>query len=413
MEPGRSESRRVKVRRRGYGSLRQNATRRAHAATLSGALLPLPPPSLVRVTVFDRHLARRLLMAYAGFVLVLIPVFIVLHYVEYVDDMLDGGAEMGQVFRVYYPNYVPEIVRLTSPLALFLAVVVVTGRLAQSNQVMALHSAGVSLGRLLRTYALVALAVTALLFYVGGWVVPPSQRIVTTFDERYLNDAQPDDGPGALYRQNAPGQFVSVERYERAESTAYRVTLLRYDGARLAARLDADQMRWAPDSASARAVWSLANGTERLVDSLGGERRLAFAERDTALNLLPRDLAQSARDADGMTVPEARAYVDAVARTGSSAVDAPRTAYVGKFTYPLAHVVLVLLGVPFAARRQRGGQTLRIAVALFVASVYLALQRVVEPMGANGRIDPLVAMLLPHAAFLVIAAVVAWRATRV
>ena len=369
------------------------------------------------MTVFDRHLARRLLVAYVGFVLVLIPVFVVLHYVEYVDDMLDGGAQMGEVFRVYYPNYVPEIVRLTSPLALFLSVVFVTGRFAQSNQIMALHGAGVSLARLLRTYTLVALAVSGGLFYVGGWVVPRTQHIVTAFDERYLNDARPDEGPAALYRQNAPGHFVSVERYERAESTAYRVTMLRYEGAHLVARMDADQMRWMPDTSSAeragRPVWRLSGGAERFIDSLGRERRLAFAERDTALNLLPRDLAQSARSADGMTVPEARAYVAAVARTGSSAVDAPRTAYIGKFTYPLAHVVLVLLGVPFAARRQRGGQTVRIAVALFAASVYLALQSVVEPMAANGRLDPLVAMLLPHAVFLAVAAVVGWRATRV
>lgn len=365
------------------------------------------------MTLFDRHLARRLVAAYVGFVLVLIPVFVVLHYVEYVDDMLDGGARMAEVFRVYYPNYVPEIVRLTSPLALFLSVVFVTGRLAQSNQIMALHGAGVSLARLMATYAAIALAVSALLFWVGGWVVPPSQRIVTAFDERYLNDARPDESPSALFRQNAPGQFVSAERYERAESTAYRVTLLRYEGPRLAARLDAGQMRWTstPDAGPPR--WRLSDVTERTLDSLGRESRTTLAQRDTQLNLLPRDFAQSARDADGMTVPEARAYVAAVARTGSSAADAPRTAYYGKFAYPLAHVVLVLLGVPFAARRQRGGQTVRIAVALFVASVFLGVQRVMEPMGANGRIDPLVAVLAPHALFLVVAAVVAWRASRV
>ena len=387
------------------------------------------------MTLFDRHLARRLLGAYAAFVLVLIPVFVVLHYVEYVDDMLDGGAKMADVFRVYYPNYIPEIVRLTSPLALFLAVVFVTGRLAQSNQLMALSAAGVSLWRLLRTYTAIGLAVSAALFVVGGWLVPPTQRVVAAFDERYLNAGEDQTGTQALFRQNAPGQFVSAERYERAESTAYRVSFVRFDGNVLVARLDAAQMRWLGPasgiSASVRPVgggvsvggdvgggagvprWRLGSVVERRYGPDGMETRTVSDERDTVLNLLPRDFAQSARDAEAMTVPEARAYVAAVARTGSGAVDAPRVAYLGKYAYPMAHVVLVLLGVPFAARRQRGGQTVRIAVALFVACVYLAAQRIAEPLGANGRIDPLVAVLAPHALFLFAAIVGLWRASRV
>ncbi len=400
---------------------------------------PSPPPRTLPptvspplpVTLFDRHLARRLLGAYAAFVLVLIPVFVVLHYVEYVDDMLDGGAKMADVFRVYYPNYIPEIVRLTSPLALFLAVVFVTGRLAQSNQLMALSAAGVSLWRLLRTYAAIGLVVSAALFVVGGWLVPPTQRVVAAFDERYLNADDDQSGAQALFRQNAPGQFVSAERYERSESTAYRVSFVRFDGNVLVARLDAAQMRWlGPASgagASVRPVgsgmssenaapvprWRLGSVVERRYGADGMETRTVAEERDTVLNLLPRDFAQSARDAEAMTVPEARAYVAAVARTGSGAVDAPRVAYLSKYAYPMAHVVLVLLGVPFAARRQRGGQTVRIAVALFVACVYLAAQRIAEPLGANGRIDPLVAVLAPHALFLLAAFVGLWRASRV
>ncbi len=377
------------------------------------------------MTLFDRHLAGRLLGAYAAFVLVLIPVFVVLHYVEYVDDMLDGGAQMGQVFRVYYPNYIPEIVRLTSPLALFLAVVFVTGRLAQSNQVMALSAAGVSLARLMRTYLAVGLLVSVALFGVGGWLVPPTQRVVAAFDERYLNAQDDAQATSALFRQNAPGQFVSAERYERAESTAYRVSFVRFDGHVLVARLDAAQMRWlgadplartsgtTTDTAPPAPRWRLGSVVERLYGADGTETRTEIAERDTVLNLLPRDFAQSARDAEAMTVPEARAYVAAVARTGSGAVDAPRVAYLGKYAYPAAHVVLVLLGVPFAARRQRGGQTVRIAVALFVACLYLAFQRIAEPLGANGRIDPLVAVLAPHALFLAAALVGLWRAGRV
>ena len=138
-----------------------------HLATLSQpAALPVP-------TLFDRHIARRLIGGYVGFVLALIVFFVVLHYLEYVDDFMDRDASMAQVLGVYYPSYVPEIVRLTSPLALFLSGLYLTTKLSAELQLTALYAAGVSLGRIMRPFVLVGLLVGLAQFAMGGWLVPP------------------------------------------------------------------------------------------------------------------------------------------------------------------------------------------------------------------------------------------------
>ena len=357
----------------------------------------------------DRHLVRRLLAAYAFFVGALIVVFVILHVVEYVDDFVDGGAALGEVFRVYYPASIPEIVRLTSPLALFLAAVYLTGRLAQSFQVMALGAAGVSLGRLMAPYLAVAVVLAGVLFGLGGYVVPRTQRVVLAYDAKYLAE---DTGAEAevtdLHRQNAPGSFLAVGLYDREANTGYRVTLVQYAGQVLTARVDAGQMTWQDSTGR----WQFVGPLVRRYGPDGFETRSQPATLDTALNLLPRDLARTARDAEAMTLPETRAYLAAIARTGSGAIDAPRVAYYGRFTYPLAHVVLVLIAVPLAVRRRRGGQTARFAAGLFVAFLYLATQKLVEPYGANGRIAPLVASVAPHVPFLLLGLVLLWRARR-
>ena len=61
-------------------------------------------------------------------VIALIVFFILLHYLEYVDDFLDREAPMNEIYTIYYPSYIPEIVRLISPLAVFLSCVYVTGK---------------------------------------------------------------------------------------------------------------------------------------------------------------------------------------------------------------------------------------------------------------------------------------------
>lgn len=346
------------------------------------------------LTTFDLHLLRRLIGGYVLFVFALIVFFVVLHYVEYVDDFMDRGAKLSEVFRVYYPAYIPEIVRLTSPLALFLAAVYVTNRLAQQFQIMALQAGGVSLYRLLLPYALTGLLATAGLFALGGYVVPHAQRIVLAFDQQYLKS---DEGPvevSDLHRQNAPGSFLTVGFYDHAEGIGYRASLLRYDGVALQERIDASRIVWV-DSAQA---WQFEDVTRRVFTG-EAPRQTQIPVLDTVLNVLPANLAQSVRDVEGMTIPEAQTYLASLQRTGSGYVGTSLVAYYSKFSYPAAHLILALLALPLAAQRRRGGAAITFAIGLFIAFLYLATQKLIEPFGATGALSPLTAAWLPHAVF--------------
>src|SRR5690606_14716512 len=138
---------------------------------------------------------------------------------------MDRGATRRQVFFTYYPSYVPEIVRLTSPLALFLACIYVTGRLAQTLQITALQTSGVSLYRLLAPYVFAGLVVTGFMFWFNGWVVPGSNRVVLDFERRYLRDAPQELDVSDIHRQNRPGNYVTVGFFDRNTSTAHRVSI--------------------------------------------------------------------------------------------------------------------------------------------------------------------------------------------
>lgn len=352
------------------------------------------------MTTFDRHLMRRLLTGYVLFVLALIVFFIVLHYVEYVDDFLDRGATLRDVFAVYYPSYVPEIVRLTSPLALFLSAVYLTGRLAQQLQLMALQMSGVSLYRLLRPYLVVALVLTGFMFWFNGWVVPRTNATVLRFDLQYLKDAPQQLDVSDIHRQNAPGSILTVGYYDGPSQTGHRVSLQRFEDARhLAERLDAPRMVWV-DSLGR---WRFEEATLRRFDADGLEVRQSLPHVDTLLNVQPRDLARTERDVESMTLPDARAYVAALRRSGAGSLGRTLVGYYGKFAYPFANLIVVLLAVPLAAVRRRGGQTVQMGLGLLLAFAYLAVMKIVEPFGYAGDVPPVVAATAAHAAFLLLA----------
>lgn len=352
------------------------------------------------MTRFDRHIILRLLKGFVLFVAALIVFFIVLHYVEYSDDFFDGGATLRQVFLVYYPSYIPEIVRLTSPLALFLSSIYLTGKLAQELQIIALQTSGVSLYRLLMPYAIVGVLVTGFMFGFNGWVVPKTNETVVDYDRRYLNQGgQPVDND-EIHRQNSPNSIVSVGYYDRSDHIGHQVSLQTFaDSSRLVHRVDATRMRWV-DSLG---VWRLEDVTRRTFRDGTMQVEAGIAEVDTTLSVYPRDFARTGRDAAAMTIPVAADFVDALRRSGAGNIERTLVAYYNKFAYPFANLILVLISVPLASVRRRGGQAVQFGLGLATAFVYLATQKLTEPFGYSGDLSPLLTAWLPHAAFALVA----------
>ncbi|MGM0705871.1 MAG: LptF/LptG family permease [Bacteroidota bacterium] len=352
------------------------------------------------MTRFDWHIVARVLKSFLLFVGALIVFFIVLHWVEYNDDFVDRGADMSEIFRVYYPAYIPEIVRLTSPLAIFLACIYVTGKLAQEVQLIALQTSGVSLYRLLRPYLLVGGMLTVFMFGFNGWIVPRANEVVVEYDNEYLNTQRQTVEVSEIHRQNDPLSIVSVGYYDTNEQRAHHVSLQRFDDQqRLRERFDADRMEWV-DSLE---TWRMVGVTERTFQAEEPMQQAYHARMDTTLQVTPRDLARTARDVEAMTVTEARYYLESLQRSGAGQLGRPLVAYYNKFTYPIANLILVLIAVPLAAVRRRGGQAVRFGIGLLVALLYLAAQKLTEPFGYAETLDPWLTAWVPHVLFAIVA----------
>lgn len=361
------------------------------------------------MTTFERHIIKRLLRGFVLFVGALLVFFIVLHWVEYSDDFLDGGATIWEVFTVFYPNYVPEIIRLTSPLALFLSCIYLTGTLAQELQLTALQTSGVSLYQLMRPYVGVGLLITAFMFGFNGWVVPRTNEVVVRYENEYLPGTQTSTNTSEIHRRNGPNSILSVGYYDTDRKRAHTVSLQQLAGdARLARRVDADRMEW-DDSLK---VWTLDDVTRRTFVKGETQRKRTVASLDTTLQIYPRDLARSKNDVAAMTIPAAAEYLAALRRSGVGGLTRPLVAYYNKFAYPFANLLLILIGVPIASTRRRGGQAVRFAIGLSIAFVYLSVQKLAEPLGYAGTLSPSWTAWLPHLTFAVVALFVLWWARK-
>ena len=356
--------------------------------------------------IIHRHILLRVLRAYVLLMGALVIFFILLHYLEYIDDFMDRQAPLQQLYTHYYPSYIPEIVRLVSPLALFLAVIYVTGALAQSLQLTALQTGGVSLYRMFVPYVLVGVFVTGAMVWFNGYVAPVTNQVVLRWDALYLKDAPRRIDVSDIHRQNSPHSVLTVGYFDRNSEVAHQVVLQLFDNdGHLIERVDAQQMKW-EDS-----LWVMPFATLRTF-SAGEVHRREVTDLDTTLLVYPRDLARTARDIETMTLPVAAHYVDALRRSGATNTGPAEVGYYTKYTYPLANFVVVLIAVPLAFRRRRGGQTVHIGLGLFLAFCYLAAQKLMEPFGYTGELHPAATAIVPHALFAVVAAGMVLRARK-
>jgi len=357
------------------------------------------------MTLFERHIIKRLLKGFFFFIGALIVFFIVLHWVEYSDDFLDGGATITEVFTVFYPSYIPEIVRLTSPLAIFLSCIYITSTLAQELQLIALQTTGVSLYRLMRPYVIAGVGIMIFMFGFNGWVVPRTNEVVVHYEKEYLPHGNQSLDVSEIQRRNDRRTILSVGYYDRDRKRAHDVSLQKFDGSsQLATRVDAERMEWV-DSLQTWRMEDVVRRTFRNDEIMGNET----SSVDTTLNIRPRDLARSQTDVAAMTIPVARNYLETLRRAGAGNLERPRVAYYNKFAYPFANLILVLIGVPLASVRRRGGQAIQFAIGLLTAFVYLSLQKLTEPFGYAGALPPVVTAWLPHVAFAIVALVILWR----
>jgi lipopolysaccharide export system permease protein len=252
-------------------------------------------------------------------------------------------------------------------------------------------------------------------------VVPPSNAVVLDFQRRYYRDAPDDVDAAGLYRQLAPGQVLRVGYFDAEQNRALDIELLRFDEAervteagdtvrvpvRLAERTTSTDMLWSDSTGS----WVLSSASRRTFLPDGREVTVR-GMIDTTLAVRPEDLARGDRDAERLTLTEARDYVDGLRRAGVARLGRPLVELHEKMAYPFSNLVLVLLGMPLAARRRRGGQAVVLGMGLLVAFAYLASERVLAPLGYAEVIAPAVAAWAPHVAFLLLALVALARAPR-
>jgi lipopolysaccharide export system permease protein len=344
------------------------------------------------------YVARRALAAFAGALVAVVALFLVVDFAENANIFHGPGWVTGAL--AYYANKATVVAYQIAPAAMLLAAAVTASGFRKTREYTAMRALGLGPWRL-ATPVLAVMAVVggAMAFFGDTLVVDASMRSEQIMAERFNRSGTwqrwhemkswfRGRGGRRIYHLRQAGPAGSFEGV-----TVFEIT----PEFKLSRRIDADRM--IPDPSG---NWILEGVQERTFGVQGqtgfeaaSRKTYRFDEDPEAFAIRPGRPAEMRRAVVGEQIALRR-------RLGLPVADF-RLEWHNKLAYPLAGVPAGLLALALALRRNRRGHlTAALVEAVGISLLFWAVQGIAWSMALAGRLGPAVGAWGPDAAFLVV-----------
>ena len=346
--------------------------------------------------ILDRYLLREQLVTLAAGLLFFVAVYVIVDLFEKIDTYLDNRVPV-QVVLAYYGVSAPAIVLQVLPMAMLLSCLLALGQLKRNNELTAMQSAGIGLGRIAAPLYVLALLVSGLVFLVNEVALPG----INAERKRILNgEIRRQDVEGPRVRSNlaylgSDGRTFLIRTYRIDERAMEEVVIQEIRANTLVGRIDAKSASWVDGR------WVFRRGYTRRFDPQG-EKAAQFTELTIpGLKERPEDFAEAEEDPEALSFWNLQRYIDRLRQSGSRVQKYLVELHL-KLAFPLTNFIVVLIGSALSIRVKRGGLAIAFGLSVFISFLYYALIRTGQSLGHNGQLP---AFLAAWAANLVFAAI--------
>ncbi|MEI7812456.1 MAG: LptF/LptG family permease [Ignavibacteria bacterium] len=331
---------------------------------------------------FIKQFVQTLLFALAAFLVV----FVIIDMMENLDDFIDQNVTVRMILE-YYLYFIPEIVRLMLPVATLLACLFTVGRMANQNELTAIKSSGVSLYRIMAPYVVAGFIISLLSLLFAGYVVPLANKNKVTIEQKYMKKDIAVTGTNIFF-QDSRTRIIEIYYYDQRNMQANQISIQDFnkdDLTKMTARTDAVRMQYD----TLKHVWNIYDGVKRSFSGDYEKLEMFTSLIVNNLHFMPIDIIAKQQKPEEMTLTELDKFYKNQERTGN---DPTRTLieYHSRYSFALASVIVIFLGLPLASIKKRGGLALQFGISLLFTFLYLGFMKISEAFGKNGILDPLI-----------------------
>lgn len=316
-------------------------------------------------------------MLFALFALTVL--FVLVDLFNQLDKFLDHKTP-GVIIAQFYLSYIPQIVELITPIAIMLAGLFSIGRLSNTHEITAMRAGGFSTTQFLAPILIVGILLSTAQVYFNGWVVPVASRNKVEIERRYLGN---DDGRNVLtdlfFREN-PRLNISISRYDIDARQGNAVTIEEFSDAdtpRIKAQWNVSTIEWD----SIRQSW-IGKGITRRRFSADTVHIDNAAQMTIPFTTHHDEIMRLQESLDELTFPELAQHIQTL-KKGGKQTRILEIDLAGQWAFPFINTIVIMLTVPFAMIRRRGGVAVNISLAMIVSISYIAFSKIGQAIGAQ------------------------------
>jgi len=345
----------------------------------------------------DWYIIKKFLGTFFFTIALIIIIVIIFDVSEKIDDFIRNEAPFSEIVLSYYLTFIPFFTNMFSPLITFIAVVFFTSKMAYNTEIVAILSSGVSFKRLLLPYIIAATTIALMSFYLANFLIPHTNKIKMEFENKYIYNKYYNTSRD-IHVQNKSGEYLYVESFNDQTLTGYGFTWEKFDGKDLVFKIDARNVTF--DTISGK--WTIHHYNRR--DIIEGKHYFkSGVEMDTTLNVVPRDYSDRVARMDIMDYFELNDFIAAERIKGSEKIKFYLVEKYKRVSFPIATIILTLIGAALSSRKIRGGIGLHLAIGITLSFSYIIFMQVSTVFATFGTLSPFVAVWIPNIIFSFIA----------
>lgn len=345
------------------------------------------------MTIIYRYLTRELLKYFSIVLASVVVIYLSVDFFARIDDFLEAKLPLSLALE-FFALKVPLIVGQVMPVGVLLAVLIVFGLMARSNEILAMKSGGISVGYLLKAVCFMGLLSSVLLFVLSEVLIP-----VTTAKSNEIWRSDVKGESAVASKKNIwirdDRSIYHIAYFNVSHGTIFGVTLNYFDrDFRLVRRLDAQKGIYREEG------WRLFDVIEQTLLQGDGSYDVTYKDEIFAeLAFGPEALNRVMKKPEEMSYGELSAYIGEVEKEGYDATS-HKVDLNAKIAYPLVCIIMSGLGVGLALwRLRKEGFAANIFYGIVVAFFYWIFHSICLSLGYGDILPPVIAAWLTNVMF--------------